>query len=152
MEMWSYAPRLRFAAAYLSVAASRAALSYRTRRIAPDVTSVPGLHSSGSVRSHFLVRVNEILLRFVRIKPSGSFQFRQTSEIMDPFRLSGGLLRQKMNPSEGFYLHKTEQHKNSQKNIPASSGIHTHVPGVRAVKTHASNRAATEHQRDTLFR
>jgi hypothetical protein len=57
------------------------------------------------------------------------------------FRHLVGLLGRVISPSQGFYLHRTAQHRKTRTNIHAFSGIRTHDPSVRAMKAHASGRA-----------
>jgi hypothetical protein len=45
-------------------------------------------------------------------------------------------------PSQGLYLHRTAQHKKTRINIHALSGIRTHHPSIRPVKTLALDLAA----------
>jgi hypothetical protein len=45
---------------------------------------------------------------------------------------------------QGLYLHRTTQHRKTTTHIHALSGIRTHDPSVRGVKTKALYRAATK--------
>jgi hypothetical protein len=52
-----------------------------------------------------------------------------------------GLLCTNYQPSKGFYLHSTTQHRST--NINTLSGFRTHDPSNQAAKTNALHRAAT---------
>jgi hypothetical protein len=54
-----------------------------------------------------------------------------------------GLLRRVISPSQGLYLHRTTQYRNTWTNIHAFSGIRTHDPSNQPAKTQASDRTAT---------
>jgi hypothetical protein len=58
-----------------------------------------------------------------------------TSEIYESiFGHLVGLLRLGFSPSQGQYLHTTEQHRKTRTHIHTSSEIRTHDPSVRAVE------------------
>jgi hypothetical protein len=59
------------------------------------------------------------------------------------FRHLVGLPGRVIIPSQGPYLHRTAQHKKTQTNMHALSGIRTHDPSVPAMKAHASDRTAS---------
>jgi hypothetical protein len=59
------------------------------------------------------------------------------------FRHMVGLLGRMISPSQGLYLHMTTQHRKTQTNIHALSGIRTHDPSNQPAKTHTSDRTAT---------
>jgi hypothetical protein len=59
------------------------------------------------------------------------------------FRYFVGLIGQGISPSQGLYLHRTTQHRKTRTDIHALSGIRTHDSSIRAIKTHAPDRAAT---------
>jgi hypothetical protein len=61
-----------------------------------------------------------------------------------------GLLGRVMSPSQGLYLHRTAQHRQTRTNIHALSGIRTHNPSVREIKAHAPDRAATVTDEDAV--
>jgi hypothetical protein len=54
-----------------------------------------------------------------------------------------GLLGRAIGPSQGLYLHKTAQYRQTRSNICVFSGIRTHDSILRTIKTHAVDRAAT---------
>jgi hypothetical protein len=54
-----------------------------------------------------------------------------------------GLLGRVISLLQGLYLHRTTQHRKTQKNIHALSGIRTNDPSNQPAKTHASDRMAT---------
>jgi hypothetical protein len=62
---------------------------------------------------------------------------------LDLFRHMVGLLGRVISPSQGLYLHRTTQHRNTRTNIHTLSGIRTHDPINQLAKTHASDRTAT---------
>jgi hypothetical protein len=62
---------------------------------------------------------------------------------LELFRHMVGLLGRVISPSQGPYLHRTTQHKKTQTNIHALSGIRTHDPRKQPAKNHASDRTAT---------
>jgi hypothetical protein len=59
------------------------------------------------------------------------------------FRQTVGLLGRMISPSQGLYLHRTTQHRKTETNIHALSGIRTHDPSVRTIRAHAPDCAAT---------
>jgi hypothetical protein len=62
---------------------------------------------------------------------------------LELFRHMAGLLGRVISPSQGLYLHRTTQHRNTRTNIHALSGIRTHELSNQTAKTHASDRTAT---------
>jgi hypothetical protein len=62
---------------------------------------------------------------------------------LELFRHMVGLLGRVICPSQGFYLHRTTQHRKTRTNIHALSGIRTHDPSNQPAKTQASDRTAT---------
>jgi predicted component of type VI protein secretion system len=74
------------------------------------------------------------------LKDLGRLTYRR---FLDLFRHMVGLLGRVISPSQGLYLHRTTQHRETRKNIHALSGIRTHDPSNQPAKTHASDRTAT---------
>jgi hypothetical protein len=74
------------------------------------------------------VGLNGSLVFFLlRNRPIDLFQFRITSEIMNN-RHSVGLLGRVISSSQGFYLHRTTQHRQTRTHIHVISGIRTRDP------------------------
>jgi hypothetical protein len=48
-----------------------------------------------------------------------------------------------ISPSQGLYLYRAAQHRNTSTNIQALSGIRIHYLSLQAIKAFASDRAAT---------
>jgi hypothetical protein len=61
----------------------------------------------------------------------------------EQFRQMVGLLGRVISPSQGLYLHRTTQHRKTQRNIHALSRIRTLDPSNQPAKTHTSDRTAT---------
>jgi hypothetical protein len=75
------------------------------------------------------------------LKDLGHLTYRRFLELC---RHMVGLLGRVISPSQGgLYLHRTTQHRKTQTNIHALSGIRTHDPSNQPAKTHASDRTAT---------
>jgi hypothetical protein len=74
-----------------------------------------------------------------------------TYRFLEQFRHMVGLLGRVISPSQGFYLHRTTQHRKMQTNIYALSEIRTHDPSNQPAKTHASDRMATVTGRPCLL-
>jgi hypothetical protein len=68
---------------------------------------------------------------------------RLTYRILELFRHMVGLLWRVIRPSQGLYLHRTTQHRNTRTNIHALSWIRTHDPSNQPANTHASDCTAT---------
>jgi hypothetical protein len=73
----------------------------------------------------------------IRTRASSHMRF------LELFKHTVGLLGRVISPSQGLYLHRTTQHRNTRTNIHALSGIRTHDPSNQPAKTHASDRTAT---------
>jgi hypothetical protein len=69
----------------------------------------------------------ELFLSVLFIRPIGLFQFRIISEIMNN-RQTVGLLGRVISSSQGLYLHRTTQQRQTMTNIHALSGIRTRDP------------------------
>jgi hypothetical protein len=74
------------------------------------------------------------------LKDLGRLTYRRFLEL---FRHMVELLERVISPSQGLYLHRTTQHRNTRTNIHALSGIRAHDPSNQPAKTHASDRTAT---------
>jgi hypothetical protein len=74
------------------------------------------------------------------LKDLGLLTYRRFLEL---FRHTVGLLTRVISPSQGLYLHRTTQHRETQANIHALNGIRTHDPSNQPAMTHASDRTAT---------
>jgi hypothetical protein len=74
------------------------------------------------------------------LKDLGSLTYRRFREL---FSQMVGLLGRVISPSQGFYLHRTTQHRKTRTNIHALSGIRTHDPSNQPTKNHTSDRKAT---------
>jgi hypothetical protein len=75
------------------------------------------------VLCHLIATVS---LSLLRIRPSGLFQFRTTSEIMNQHMV--GLLGRVTSSLQGLYLHRTTQQRQTRINFHALSGIRTRDP------------------------
>jgi hypothetical protein len=72
-------------------------------------------------------KLDRIFFHLFRIRPCGLFKFRVTSEIMNN-RHVVGLLERVISSTQGLYLHRTTQHRETRTNIHALSGIRTRDP------------------------
>jgi hypothetical protein len=73
------------------------------------------------------------------LKDLGRLTYRR---FLDLFRQMVGLLGRVISPSQGLYLHRTTQYRETRTNIHALTGIRTHDPSNQSAKTHASDRTA----------
>jgi hypothetical protein len=92
-----------------------------------------------------LLYVAHSLLHFfplLRIRPIGLFQFIITSEIMN-HRHMVGLLGRVISSSQGLYLHRTTQHRQTRKKHPCLKRDSNPRSGVQALKDRNSDRAVT---------
>jgi hypothetical protein len=82
------------------------------------------------------------------------FFSRGSTVLYDPVRLTDrrflelfrhmiGLLGRVISPSQGLYLHRTTQHRQTRTNIRTLSGIRTHDQSNQPAKTHSSDRTTT---------
>jgi hypothetical protein len=71
--------------------------------------------------------------RLSRISPLSLFRFRiYFSKLMNLFGQLVGLLGRGISPTQGLYLHRTTQHRETRTHFHASSWIRISEPSVRA--------------------
>jgi hypothetical protein len=85
-------------------------------------------------------QINFFSVALQPLKDLGRLTYRTFLEL---FRHMVRLLGRVISPSQGLYPHRTTQHRKTQTNIHALSGIRTHDPSNQPAKTHASGRTAT---------
>jgi hypothetical protein len=78
---------------------------------------------------HILGTVNNVTysVALQSLKDLGRLAYRRFLEL---FRHLVGLLGRVISPSQGLYLHRTTQHRNTRTNIHALNGNRTHDPSV----------------------
>jgi hypothetical protein len=96
--------------------------------------------SIGNLSPYIQARCGTYSVALQSLKDLGSLTYGRFLKV---FRQMAGLLGRVIGLSQGLYLHRTTQHRNTRTHIHALSGIQTHDPSVRAIKTHAPDRAAT---------
>jgi hypothetical protein len=83
------------------------------------------------------LHIGSPLIQLLKIRHYDLFKFRNTSEIMNPFRHLVGLHRRGISPTQGPYVHKTAQQRKKRVFIHALSKIRTQGPSFLGVKTNS---------------